>query len=243
MQDSLEDMPGKTQVDSYLVAHDKRTGAQRWKTLRNTGAPSEQADAYTTPLLRTVNGRRELVVMGGNQLDAYDPATGRQLWYLPGLVGGRTVTGPTIGGDLIFATRGKSDPLLAVKAAGTGRLESSSKVWEQAKGTADSSSLIYHDGLLFWVTDRGVANCVDAATGANRWTSRLPDGDYKASPIVAGDRLYFLNLDGKCVIVAAAAKFEKLAENTIQDRTVASPAAADGRLYLRGRKALYCIKS
>ncbi len=242
MQDSLSDIPGKKQVDSYLVAHDKRTGAQRWKTMRNTGAPSEEADAYTTPLLRTVDGRKELVVMGGNQLDAYDPATGRQLWYLPGLVGGRTVTGPTIGGGLIFATRGKSDPLLAVKAAGTGRLESSAVIWEQAKGTADSSSLIYHDGLLFWVTDRGVANCVDALTGASRWTDRLPAGDYKASPIVAGGRLYFLSLDGRCTVVAAADKFEKLAENTVQDRTIASPAAADGRLYLRGRKWLYCIK-
>src|SRR2546430_2544881 len=83
MQDSLADLPDKKQVDSYLVAHDKRTGEQRWKSLRNTGAPNEEADAYTTPLVRTVNGRRELVVMGGNQLDAYDPATGRQLWYLP----------------------------------------------------------------------------------------------------------------------------------------------------------------
>jgi outer membrane protein assembly factor BamB len=242
MQDSLADLPTKTQVDSYLVAHDKRTGTQRWKTMRNTGAPKEEADAYTTPLLRTVDGRRELVVMGGNQLDAYDPTTGKQLWYLPGLIGGRTVTGPTLGSGLIFATRGKTDPLVAVKASGDGRLKSSAVVWEQKKGTPDSSSLVYHDGLVFWVTDGGVANCVDAATGASRWTYRLPNGDYKASPIVSGGRLYFLSVDGRCVVIAAADKFEKLAENTIQDRTVASPAASEGRLYLRGRKALYCIK-
>src|SRR5262249_20107540 len=103
MNDSLADLPGRKAVESYLVAHDKRTGQQRWKTARNTEAPKEEADAYTTPLLRTANGRQELVVMGGNQLDAYDPATGKRLWYVTDLVGGRTVTGPTIGGGLIFA--------------------------------------------------------------------------------------------------------------------------------------------
>ena len=61
-----------------------------------TKADAEQCDAYTTPLLCTLNGMRQLVVMGGNQLDAYEPASGKRLWFLPGLVGGRTVTGPTV---------------------------------------------------------------------------------------------------------------------------------------------------
>jgi outer membrane protein assembly factor BamB len=243
MNDSLDDMPNKTHVDSYLVAHDKRTGVQRWKTMRNTGAPKESADAYTTPLVRSADGRKELVIMGGDQLDAYDPATGKQLWYLPGLTGGRTVTGPTLGGGLIFATRGKSDPLVAVKASGDGQLKSSAVVWQQKRGTADSCSLVYHDGLVFWVTDGGAANCVDAMTGEKHWTESLPQKNYKASPIVAGGRLYFLSVDGRCDVVAATAKFERLGINTVKDETVASPAAADGRLYLRGRKALYCIKA
>jgi outer membrane protein assembly factor BamB len=243
MNDSLADLPEKKQVDSYLVAYDKRTGVQRWKTMRNTGAPKEEADAYTTPLLRTVDGRKELCVMGGNQLDAYDPATGKQLWYLPGLIGGRTVTGPTIGDGLIFATRGKKDPLVAVKAAGAGKLGPECIVWRHAKDTADSSTVVYHNGLLFWVTDNGVLNCVEAATGKPQWTNlpRLP-GDYKPSPIVAAGRVYFLNVTGRCTVVAAAAKFEKLADNSVSDATVASLAAADGRLYIRGRKTLYCIK-
>jgi len=245
MQDSLADLPGKKPVDSYLVAHDKRTGEPRWKTLRNTGAPSEEADAYTTPLVRTANGRRELVVMGGNQLDAYDPATGQQLWYLPGLVGGRTVAGPTIGGGLIFATRGKKGPLVAVRAEGTGKLGPESIVWEHpARGTADSASLVYHDGLLFWVTDRpGVVTCADGATGKVRWSERLSGADYKASPIVGAGRVYLLSLDGRCVVVAAAAKFENLAENTVADDAMGSLAAADGRLYLRGKTGLYCINA
>jgi outer membrane protein assembly factor BamB len=242
MQDSLADM-GKQPVDSYVVAHDVRTGEQKWKTLRNTGAPLEEADAYTTPLVRTVDGREELVVMGGNQLDAYDPATGKQLWRLPDLVGGRTVTGPTLGGGLIFATRGKKEALIAVKASGSDRLPAESIVWTRARGTADSSSPVYHDGMLFWITDNGNLNCVDAANGENRWQDAPKlQGDFKASPIVSGDRLYFLNLTGRCTVVKAGPKYEKLAENTIEDDTIASPAAADRRLFIRGRKALYCIR-
>ena len=95
LQDALADRPDKP-VKSYVVAHELANGRQRWKTVRMTGAPAEEADAYTTPLLVNVDGQPQLLVMGGNQLDAYDPRTGRQLWFLSGLVGGRTVTSPTV---------------------------------------------------------------------------------------------------------------------------------------------------
>jgi outer membrane protein assembly factor BamB len=242
MHDNLADLPGKTPVESYLVAHDKRTGEQRWKTPRNTDAPKEEADSYTTPLLRTVNGQQEMILMGGNHLDAYDPATGKRLWYLPDLVGGRTVTGPTLGGGLIYATRGKKEPLVAVRTNGTGKLPPDSILWSHAKETADTSSLLYHDGLLFWVTDIGSAHCVDAATGKPQWSHALYKGDYKPSPIVAAGRIYFMNLRGRCTVVAAAPEYKELAQNVVDDETIASPAAADGRLYIRGRKGLYCIK-
>jgi outer membrane protein assembly factor BamB len=59
--------------------------------------------------------------------------------------------------------------------------------------------------------------------------------------LAAEGRIYFLNLAGKCTVVAAAAKFERLAENPLSDETIASLAASDGRIYVRGRKALYCV--
>jgi outer membrane protein assembly factor BamB len=75
MQDSLAELGGERSL-SYVVAHDKRTGAERWKTPRMTGAKAEECDAYTTPILCRAGGRSELVVMGGTQMDAYDPSTG-----------------------------------------------------------------------------------------------------------------------------------------------------------------------
>jgi outer membrane protein assembly factor BamB len=239
MQDSLADLPGDS-VTSYVIAHDKRTGAERWKTLRNTHATAEECDSYTTPVFFQDQGRQELVVVGGDEIDAYDPATGRKLWFLPGLAKGRTITGPTVVKDLVFATQGFRGDLLAVRPQGTGELPTSAVLWKQTKGTPDSCCpVVWHD-LLFWISDEGVAQCRDARTGELKWDQRLP-GNYKASPLAADGRIYFLNLKGTCTVVAAAAMFEKLAENRLDGETIASPAVSDGRLYIRSRKALYCI--
>jgi outer membrane protein assembly factor BamB len=241
MQDSLADLNDKP-APSYLVAHDLKTGNEVWKSMRLTDAPSEQGDAYTTPILIDVDGQRQLVVMGANQLDGYDPTTGRQLWFLPELVGGRTVTGPTWHDGLIYVTHGMRGPLLAVKLGGTGELPVDRVVWQHEKGTPDTPCTVIERGLLFTVSDDGIARAFDAKTGKLHWTQRL-GGDFKASPLAADGRIYFLNTSGLCTVVAATERFEKLAENQLDDTTLASPAAADGRLFIRGHGALYCIGS
>jgi outer membrane protein assembly factor BamB len=239
MQDSLRDLPDKP-VDSYIVAHDKKTGEQRWKTLRNTQAKAEECDAYTTPLLHGANGTTELIIMGGRQLDAYDPSNGKQIWYLPIPIGNRTITGPTLAGDMVYATCGMREDLLAVKLGGTGLLPESAIVWRTRDSTPDSPCPVVWQGLLFAISDGGIAQCLDAKTGEPKWKERLP-GDYKASPLAADGRIYFVNRAGRCIVIAASAKFEKLADNSLDDAMVASPALADGKLYLRGRKTLYCV--
>jgi outer membrane protein assembly factor BamB len=239
MQDSLlglKDAPSP----SYLVAHHKRTGREMWKSQRMTKADAEQCDSYTTPLLRPTPSRLELVVMGGNQLDAYDPATGKQLWFLGGLTGGRTITGPTYHEEFVYATQGQRGPLVAVKAAGTGELPKSAVAWKQEQGTPDSCTPVVSGGLLFLITDNGIARCLDAHSGHLKWEKRLP-GDYKASPMAAEGRIYFLNTRGLCTVISAADRYEKLAENQLDDDTLASPAISDGCIYLRGHKTLYCI--
>ncbi len=239
MQDSLSDIAA-TPVGSYLVAHHLETGEEHWKSMRMTGAPSEEADAYTTPIRMQIDGREQLVVMGANELDGYDPATGRQLWFLAGLKGGRTVTGPTTSGDLVYVTRGMRGPLLAVRLGGSGELATDRIVWQQEKSTPDTPCPVLAEGSLFTVTDDGIARAYDATSGKLHWTQRL-GGDFKASPLAAAGKIYFLNTAGRCSVVAAKSKFEKLAENELADETLASPAAADGRMFVRGRETLYCI--
>jgi outer membrane protein assembly factor BamB len=239
MQDSLADLQPEA-VASYLLAHDKRSGELKWKTLRDTGAKAEACDAYTTPILRPVGDRVELVIAGGTQIDAYDPATGKQLWFLPNLGGNRTITGPTLAHGLVYATVGQRGPLLAVRPEGSGKLPADAIAWKQTGSTPDTPCPVVWRELIFTVSDNGVAQCLDAKSGAVKWNQRL-SGDYKASPLAVDGRIYFVNTTGLCTVVAAAPTFEKLAANQVSDEILASPAVADGKLYLRGRKSLYCI--
>lgn len=242
MQDSLEGVASDAKLSpSYLVAHDKRTGKEKWKTLRMTKADAEECDAYTTPILVRRGEQTELVVMGGNQLDAYDPQTGKQLWFLPGLIGGRTITGPTAADDTIYATQGMRGPLLAVQPAGEGELPRKAISWKYDQGTPDSCCPVVWDDLLFIISDNGIVRAFDAHDGRLQWTHRLP-GDYKASPLAAEGRVYFVNTHGLCSVVSAARRFEKLAENQLDDEVLASPAVSGGCIFLRGRKSLYCLK-
>jgi len=241
MQDSLADRQEQP-VESYLVAHDVATGREIWKTPRMTDARAEECDAYTTPVLRQVGDRHELIVMGGNQVDAYDPATGKQIWFLPKLVGGRTVTGPTVGEEMVYVTRGMRGPLLAVELGKktSGELTHRDIGWQQREGTPDTCCPVLAGNLLVMVSDNGVARCLDAHNGKLYWTARVKGG-YKASPLYADGRFYFLNTSGLCTVVAASRKYDKLTENQVGDQTLASPAVSQGHIYLRGKKALYAI--
>jgi outer membrane protein assembly factor BamB len=239
LQDSLGDLQIET-APSYIVAHDQATGLVRWKTMRDTSAKAEQCDAYTTPIFHRTADGVEMIVMGGSQIDAYDPATGKQRWFLPGIVGGRTITGPTLGGEKVYTTQGMRGPLLAVKLGGRGELSSKDIAWQTKEGTSDSCCPVVWKGLIFWVADNGIAHAADADTGEVRWQQRL-QGDYKASPLCADGRVYFLNKAGHCTVVAATGKFEVLAETQLDDETLASPAVADGKLLLRGNQSLYCV--
>jgi outer membrane protein assembly factor BamB len=242
MQDSLDGEADKL-APSYLVAHHKRTGDVVWQTPRMTGAHAEECDSYTTPLLIQHAGQPTLVVMGGNWLDAYDPATGRQTWRLPGLVGGRTITGPTIADGLVFTTVGMRGPLHAVKLGAAGTLSLDSAVlWKETASTPDSSCPVSANGLVWIVTDNGIASCLRAQTGEKLWRERLPGRDYKASPVVADGKVYFLSKDGVASVISATPEYRVLADNRLADEFLASPAIAPGTIYLRGRTALYAIR-
>ncbi|HVA46910.1 MAG TPA: PQQ-binding-like beta-propeller repeat protein [Pirellulales bacterium] len=240
MQDPLDDLGGRD-ADSYLVAHDKQSGEVKWKSRRKTGAHAEEGDSYTTPLVCQTPQGPQLVVMGANELDGYDPASGERLWYLPAIVGGRTITGPTAGLGMVFATQGMRKDLLAVKLGGSGKLSYRDVAWKETDATPDTCCPVLRRDLLFTVSDNGVAKCYDAYSGHQKWKKRLP-GDYKASPVAAEGRIYFLNMHGVATVVAASNRYEKLAENPLDDETTASPALAGGRIYLRGKKHLYSIE-
>ncbi len=225
---------------SYVVAHDKLTGEEKWRVPRDTGAKSEPADAYTTPLLHRQNGRLEVIVFGGNVLDAYDPATGERLWYCKAFKGNRVISSPTIAGDTVYAVQGMKGPVVAVRAGGAGDVTATHVRWRYTGPTPDSSSPVVANGLVFMVSNEGMAVCLDAQTGKEQWRQNLGDA-FRASPLVAGDKVYFFGKSGTTTVVAADREYRVIAESDLGETTVASPAVAGGDLYLRTERHLYRI--
>jgi outer membrane protein assembly factor BamB len=239
IQDSCADLPGVPSL-SYVVAHDLRSGREVWKTTRMTPATKESCDSYVTPLLWKYGEQTEVVVLGGQMLDAYNPADGRQIWFLPDLIGNRTVTGPVAAHGMIYATQGMRNPLLAVKPGGDGKRPRSDIEWQLKDGTPDSSTPVVWGELMFLVTNDGVARCVNALNGRVEWKERLK-GEYRGSPLAASGQIYFQNIQGLTTVVTAGKRFNKLLENQLDDETLASPAVSDGKIFIRGKKTLYCV--
>jgi outer membrane protein assembly factor BamB len=239
MQDSLVDL-GQRCSPSYLVAHHKRTGQLLWHTPRPTDATSEPCDSYTTPVLHPVDDGVQMIVFGGLVLDAYNPDNGRRLWQVTGFDGNRVIPGPVVWGDHVYVTQGMRRPLVAVRRGVSGQLDDAMTVWSYDRGTSDSPTPVVWDGLLFFVTNDGFATALDAGTGELVWRERLP-GQYRASPLAAAGRIYFLNVQGLATVVEASRSFRKIAENRLDGEAFASPVAVDGRLYIRTRGALVCL--
>ncbi|MCC6125047.1 MAG: PQQ-like beta-propeller repeat protein [Pirellulales bacterium] len=239
LQDSCADLPGIPSL-SYVAAHDKRNGREVWKTMRMTAAEKESCDSYVTPLLWKNGERTELVVLGGLMLDAYEPASGKQLWSLPDLMGNRTISGLVAAHGMIYATQGMHKPLLAVKPGGEGKRPRKDIVWQLRDGTPDSPTPVVSGDMLYLVTNDGIARCLDALSGRLYWKERLK-GDYRASPLAADGRIYFQNTSGLTTVISAEKRLNKLLENQLDDETLASPIVSGGKIFIRGKKTVYCI--
>jgi len=244
MQDNLLDLADQTPAESCLVAYDKATGRQVWKVPRNTGAYEEHNDSYTSPVLWKHEGRTEILVFGGETLDAYNPKTGERYWWMNhGLTGKAAVPCPvpceSLG--LIFVVAGCREPVRCVAPKGLGEQPESVLLWEYNKKSSDVSCSVVCNGLLFFINDPGILACVEPGTGEIYWEKRLSGGTYYPSLLADGKNVYAMNQEGICTVVKADKVFEEIAQNQLEGTFLASPIGADGKLYLRGHDAIYCI--
>jgi outer membrane protein assembly factor BamB len=233
-----------TDAASYLLGIEAATGKTRFRVERPTDARAESPDSYITPAIARRGAAAEIVITGGDVVTGHDPRTGAELWRASGLNPGRegnyrVVASPVVVGDLVVApTRIK--PMLALRAFGRGDV-TAKVLWSFDQGP-DVPTPATDGTLLYVVTDRGLLWCLDLASGRALYgPQRLRVGTYSASPLLADGRLYVISEDGLTSVVKAGPAFELLAENALDDFTVASPAAAGGQLFLRTRSALYAI--
>ena len=223
--------------DAFVVALDKNTGKQRWKTFRRR--PWSQA--YTTPLVIRVGDRDQIVSVGAHHAAAYDPANGKEIWRVSYVDGFSNVPRPVYGHGLVFITTGFQQPaLLAVRPDGTGDVTRSHVSWTLQRAAPLTPSPLLAGDELFIVNDAGIASCLDARTGKVHWIQRL-GGTFSASPVLADGRIYFLNEDGVTTVVAPGPTFRILATNPLPGPALASMAVSHGSLFVRTASHLYRI--
>lgn len=224
--------------DPFLAAVDRRTGDLLWKSPRECDMVKKFA--FSTPLAIDVDGQQQVVSAGAGSVGGFDPATGREIWRVA-YDGYSVIPRPVFGHGLIYISTGYDAPVvMAIRPDGKGDVTDTHVAWKLAKGAPNTPSLLLVGDELYMVSDRGIASCVDAKNGEVHWQQRI-GGGFSASPIYADDRIYLLSEDGRGTVLAAGKKFEKLAENAIGERTLASYAVTNGSLFIRGDKHLYRI--
>jgi len=222
---------------AFVIALDKNTGKQKWKT--NRGAPADQA--YTTPLVIRVGEQDQLISVGAFRARAYEPLTGKEIWRVRYDEGFSNVPKPVFAHGLVFITTGFQQPeLLAVRPDGTGDVTRTHIAWSLKRGAPLTPSPLVVGDELYLVNDGGIATCIDARSGAIAWQQRL-GGTYSASPVFADGRIYFLAEQGVTTVIVPGKEFKRLATNALDGGLLASMAISGGSLFLRTDSHLYKV--
>jgi len=224
---------------SYLQVLDKNTGKEIWKVER------QEASSWSPPSVVTVAGRKQIIVAATTKVRAYDYQTGKVIWECGGL-GTNVIPAPILHNNTVIVMSGHRDPnRMAIKLGRDGDLTGTDAVvWQNTKGNSYTPSPVLYDGKLYFVTDNGILSAINATTGEQLYQERLP-GTYslKASLVAANGNLYVSTEQGDVLVVKMSDKLEVLATNKMTNEFfIATPAIADGEMYLRGRNTLYLIR-
>jgi outer membrane protein assembly factor BamB len=218
---------------------DRKSGRVMW-TQKRPKIPN-----YTTPSIVRAGGKTQMVMAGCNLISSFDPVSGKKLWEMDGSTEECVTTAVTDGERVFFSGGWPRNHTVAVMADGSGQI-----AW-QNNTRVYVPSMIAKDGYLYAVTDAGMAVCWKSDSGKEMWKERL-GGDFYASPVMVGDRIYASNVNGKTYVYEATPKsFKLLAQNQLGNEAYASPAICGDRIYLRHARRdksdnsrqefLYCV--
>jgi outer membrane protein assembly factor BamB len=218
----------ETESEAFLLAIDKRTGLNRWKT------PRPKTLTWATPLVLQSPDGVELVLQSLFGLSAYDPVTGAVRWEYDGKID--SIPSPVSSGGAVFA----GGPMHAVEP---GASERPAKLrWKSQQLSASTASPLVYRGRVYGVNSAGVLACGNVADGSVLWKERL-EGPFSASPVAGDGKLYYVNETGLTTVVNTEGSERIIATNNLGETLLASPAIAGGALLLRSDRHLFCIGS
>jgi outer membrane protein assembly factor BamB len=217
---------------SRLAAYDRRTGDLKWERKRPVGF------SHSTPVLTTIDGRPELLVAASNAVQGVDPDDGSVRWWCR--TDGDTVS-PVQGEGLVYCDGGRGGKGVAVAPGGKGDVTKTRQKWQLDRVAGGMGSPVVVGGQLYRLTDPGVLRTWKMADGSEVYSKRLEGVSSWSSPFTTPEGRIYCASAGRSYVVKAGPKPEVLAVNDLGDGSSASPAVADGRIYLKGRRFLWCV--
>jgi outer membrane protein assembly factor BamB len=230
--------------NSFIAAYSLADGKPIWQT------PREEIPSWGTPTVIVGPQRTELVTNSTKFVRGYDPKTGSELWKL-GKNAEITVPTPFFAKGLIWITSGYRpiQPIYAIKPGAMGDISLKDKetsngsiAWSKSKGGPYMPTPIVYGDHLYTCANNGLLTCYEAATGKQVYAERLGGADgFTASPVAADGRLYFTGEENGVRVVKAGPKYQMLAINPLGETCLATPAIADGLLFVRTEHHLVAL--
>jgi len=222
--------------EAYLVALDRRTGQEKWKTPRENKTRS-----YCTPIIRDIAGRTQMMLSGSKSVASYDPRTGKPLWVADGPTE-QFVASLVYGHGLVYVTGGFPDKhIVAFDPTGSGNVTKTHEVWHHERsGVSYVPSPVLVGDYFLVAADNGFGTCFEAKTGKIAWQERM-GRHYSASLVAASGLAYFLDDDGITKVVRPGPSYELVATNELGDECYASPALSGPEFFVRTRSKLFCL--
>ena len=213
-----------------LVAFDTETGKEVWRTKRSMGA------SWCSPVVIETSKGPQIILVSCDGIAAYDPKDGLEIWVVKGKCSD-IVPSPSFSKGLVIVTMGGSGTM-AIRPDGAGDVTKSNVVWRNSEATSDvASPVAYGDGVFL---PSNSVLCLSSVDGKKLGEREL-DGQFYASPIVAGGKLYLINRDGAATILKADKTMEVLGKAVFGEPVDATPAVSGGCVFVRTLKRLICV--
>jgi outer membrane protein assembly factor BamB len=229
--------------DGKLIAVEAATGKTRWSVPRHG-----KNSTYSTPCVYQPPGKPPELVFTNWQhgMTGVDPKSGKVNWEISVFKPDqqeRAVASPVVAGDLVLGScgfAGGQKHLVAVRPYDESAGGKPKVAWRMERQASHLPTPLVKGDRVFVCTELGMASCVEAATGKVVWEQRV-GGNFSGSPVAAGDRIFWVDDNGKMLVFAAGEKYQLLGRQTLEDGTQCTPAVAHGRLYIRTEKHLTAL--
>jgi len=248
-----------TYQDLLLVQYDQKTGGHLLALKTDTGIllydkPRDVDISWASPIVVNTGDRAEIILNASPFVISYDPRTGQELWRVE-CMSGEVAPSPAYADGMVFAVN-EYARLAAIKIGEQGGAfrekrppgppakafdkASPGIAWEFEEDLSEVSSPLATKDFLFMASSFGSVSCFNSKTGERYWIHDFDRGFY-SSPILVGDKVYVIDMNGVTHIFKADKQFQLIGTCELGEKVVTIPAFSPGRIYIRGEKNLYCI--